>query len=484
MKARWPASAGRVVFGDGVRESAGVEVGGVLIRLWLFWIASPTEVGVCCFVRRGSPDPDSAVLMLSPIHEPSCLFLIVPLAGRDGSAALMSQPDVLKVLVVDDSAFMRRAIANMLKEDPGIEVVGTARDGKDAVAKVAELRPHVVTLDIEMPEMDGLEALRRIRELPLTPIPAVLMCSSLTTSGSREALKALTLGAADVIAKDASNYSANMDAMRDELISKVKAIGRRVLRFGGCRSATLGKSSPTSPAIAGRTSASAGGIAGSGEQQVFNTTPPVLDPAQFDVIVIGSSTGGPPALEKVLVTIAPQMPAPIIIAQHMPPVFTQSMSGRLHDQCAIHVMHGEHGMPLYPGTATVIPGGQHGRVRMQRGGKLFLDVGPEPTSAIYKPSVNELFSSAAATCGARTLGIMLTGMGEDGKTGAAAIKKAGGIIVAQDEATSVVWGMPRAVAIDGTAVAVLPIDRIAMLLNTLSGKRPSGNAGQIAGNAA
>jgi len=386
-------------------------------------------------------------------------------------------PDTLRVLVVDDSAFMRRAITNMLKEDPGIEVVGTARDGKDAVSKVAELRPHVITLDIEMPEMDGLEALRRIRELPLTPIPAVLMCSSLTTAGSREALKALNLGAADIIAKDASNYSANMDAMRDELVAKVKAIGKRVLRFGGCRSAVQAKSGMI-PTVSSNTAkpSSASRIAGPGEMQNFNTSSPALEPGRFDLIVIGSSTGGPPALEKILVTIAPQMQTPIVIAQHMPPVFTRSMASRLHDLCAIHVMHGEHGMPLYPGTATVIPGGQHGRVRMQRGGKLFLDIGPEPVSALYKPSVNELFASAATTTGARTLGVMLTGMGDDGKVGAAALKAAGGMIIAQDEATSVVWGMPRAVAVDGTAAAVLSLECIAALLAGLAGKKSASAA--------
>lgn len=337
----------------------------------------------------------------------------------------------MRVMVVDDSAFMRRAIGDMIEADPELEVVHRARNGKEAVEKALELAPDIITLDIEMPEMDGLTALRLIRVKAKEPKPAILMCSSLTTAGSHEALKALALGAADVIAKDHSTFSTNMDAMRDDLIAKIKAIGksrqRRALRL---RSPAPSASHDSLPPIS-------------------QLTPP----RGVSVVVVGSSTGGPPALEKLLASIPADLPVPIVVAQHMPALFTKSLAERLDSMSHLRVVQADQTMKLTPGVVHIIVGGQHGRITSALGGMLQLRITDQPADARYKPSVDELLSSAAESVRSRAIGVVLTGMGDDGALGAGKLKAAGSTVLAQDETTSVVYGMPRAVAESGAASA-------------------------------
>lgn len=351
---------------------------------------------------------------------------------------MASEP--VKILVVDDSAFMRTAISKALSADPSLHVVDTAVNGQEGLEKAKRLRPDLITLDIEMPVMNGLTCLERLRA-EISPPPAVLVCSSLTSAGSHEALRALRLGAADVLAKDHSTFSSNTEKLGAELIEKVRAVaaGRRArVELGSVK-------------IKGRIEAG----------HRFRT-------GQFDAVVIGSSTGGPPVLETILKALPAGFPMPIVIAQHMPALFTKSLAERLARECAIKVVHAEKSIPLGPGAAYVCAGGMHGRVRSLMG-RLTLEIGPEPKAAPYKPSVNELFASAAEATGARTLAIICTGMGEDGLAGARPLKAKGATILAQDLQSCVVYGMPKAVAQAGLADACLSPEQIGEITATLAG---------------
>jgi len=349
----------------------------------------------------------------------------------------------MRVLVVDDSAFMRRAITNMLESDSSIEVVDTARNGREGVEKVKSLKPDVITLDIEMPDMDGLTALRHIMSECPTP---VVMCSSLTSEGSHATLRALHLGAIDFVSKDASQVSLKIMDLQDDLIAKVKTAARSRIRKA--------RKSSVTPAVV---------------DQV-----PTLDPRRIDLVVIGSSTGGPPVVESLLKSVPADFCAPIVIAQHMPVLFTKSLAERLDERCAVSVFHAENRMMLVPGSAYILPGGQHGRVVRRLDRKLSLNVSEKPVEAVYKPSVNELMRSAAECCKDRALGIMLTGMGDDGCVGAERLVSAGGTLIAQNEETCVVYGMPKAVTQAGYASANLSPQRMALLLRPLRGLSRAG----------
>ena len=352
---------------------------------------------------------------------------------------------------------MRKAISEMIESDPALTVIGTARNGEDAVAKTKSLKPDFITLDIEMPIMDGLEALRIImRECPTK----VLMCSSLTTDGSREALRAMKIGACDFIAKDSSTVSASIKDMRDDLVAMIKAISG--VDMSG-RSDRAVDSTPT--------------LKGPGRSTATKPSPgvtrvsrriPLYKPGQFDLVVIGSSTGGPPVLETILTHLPADMSVPIIIAQHMPKLFTKSMAERLDSYSSLTAVHGESGMPLYPGTVYIGVGGRHVRIVKSSTGRMALEISDEPTEALYKPSVNELFASASKAVGSKCLGVMCTGMGNDGVLGAKPLKDAGGKLMAQNEATCVVYGMPMAVVEAGLADAALTPEQIAQALGRLA----------------
>ncbi len=344
----------------------------------------------------------------------------------------------MRVLVTDDSAFMRRAVCTMLDADPDIEVVGVAHNGKEAVELAKSLKPDVITLDIEMPVMDGLTALRHIMRTAPTQ---VLMLSSLTTEGSVASLQALKLGAADVLAKDQSQFSMNMSRLQTKLINIVKA---------------LAQSNPHRRPAGATVSPASDNV-------------PTFRAAQFDLVCIGSSTGGPPVLETILGALPATTRPPIIVAQHMPEVFTRSMAERLDKMCSLQVVHVENKEPVESGHIYLACGGKHLQVHKLGPGKLEAQIGSEPADAIYRPSVNALFSSAAKATAARTLGIVLTGIGADGLEGGRELHKAGGTILAQNQETCVVYGMPKSVAEAGITTASLAPTDISKALTSLAG---------------
>ncbi len=345
----------------------------------------------------------------------------------------MAQP--IRVLVVDDSAFMRTAVSGMLKKASDIEVAGTARNGVEAVAKAKALQPDVVTLDIEMPEMDGLTALPQIKRVSKA---AVIMLSSLTREGSEAALAAMRRGAEDVLAKDNSQVSVNIGDIERDLLEKVRVFGRRSQQ----KKHTAATHDTRVPRHLAK-----------------------LDLSDYDALAIGSSTGGPPVVERLICSLPSDFPLPVLLAQHMPEMFTRAMSERLDGLSALRVRHAQPGVPVKRGEAYIAPGGKHLRLRHLNGRNLRLEVSEKPTEALYKPSVNELFASAADAFGERTLAIMLTGMGDDGLIGSRELHAKGGTLLAQDEASCVVYGMPKAVTEAGIVAASLNPDQMIQLLN-------------------
>lgn len=351
----------------------------------------------------------------------------------------------IRVLVIDDSAFMRRAISEMLNDAPGVEVVATGRNGKEGVELAKQHKPDVVTLDIEMPEMDGLTALRHIKRSIETQ---VLMCSSLTTEGSQESLKALRMGAADVIAKDHSTFSTKMHEMRDDLLRRVRALGE-----------------PRRPKLS-----SSAGLASS--KSAAGPTPIRTGAFKVDrpkLVVIGSSTGGPPVLEDILTALPGPPSCPIVVAQHMPEVFTRTMTDRLDKLCSMPVELIEHGCAIRDGVVYIAPGGHHTAV-YAAGAAFKAGVSDEPASELFKPSANVLLGSAAQAAKAATVGIILTGIGKDGTDGAKAVRDAGGKVATQSEETCVVYGMPRSVDEAGLSDASMTPAQIGTSLSPICRK--------------
>ncbi|MEM1097331.1 MAG: chemotaxis-specific protein-glutamate methyltransferase CheB [Planctomycetota bacterium] len=346
----------------------------------------------------------------------------------------------MRVLIADDSAFMRQALASAIAETSGLEVVGRAKNGKEAVELAQQLKPDAVSLDIEMPEMDGLTALRHIMRACPTQ---VLMCSSLTTAGSVQSLQALRMGAADVIAKENGATLPGGVSFHQEYVRRLQALAE-----SNVESRKLTPNNQTNT-----------------RQKSEHWTAP--RPERLDLIAIGSSTGGPPVLETILAAVTPGLSIPIVVAQHMPNIFTQSMANRLNDVLKVPVVHGEHGSSLRPGQITICPGGEHAHVVRYAGNQLRIKTGPEPKTDLYYPSVDALFSSSAQATGARTLAMILTGIGEDGSKGAKAIRGAGGHMIAQDRKSCVVYGMPRSVSEAGLASAVMTPSQMSGVLGGL-----------------
>jgi two-component system, chemotaxis family, protein-glutamate methylesterase/glutaminase len=342
----------------------------------------------------------------------------------------------IRVMVVDDAVVVRRIVTDVLAADPDIEVVGTAPNGRLALAKLAQLTPDLITLDIEMPEMDGLETLVELRKThPRLP---VIMFSTLTERGASATLEALARGASDYVTKPANVGSVTLakERIRDELIPKIRALsGRVVLPPKPAAPAVV---RPASPVV----------------------TPRPALPQRMDVLVIGVSTGGPNALAELIPKLPEDFPIPVAIVQHMPPVFTKFLADRLASTSKLSVREGEEGGLLEPGVVWVAPGNYH-MVLRRDGDQVRIALNQAPPENSCRPAVDPLFRSAVELYGNRTLGLILTGMGQDGLIGAGAIRSAGGQLVAQDEATSVVWGMPGAVAGAGLADLILPLDRIA-----------------------
>jgi two-component system chemotaxis response regulator CheB len=337
-----------------------------------------------------------------------------------------------RILVVDDSALMRRLLARALEGQADFVVDGTATDGLAALAAIERRPPDLVTLDVEMPQLDGLATVERIRQRwPRLP---VIMCSTLTAGGAAVTLDALARGASDYIAKptSASSLDANLKAFGDELARKVRALLRlREPVLAGVAPA------PTPPA-----------------------TPPPRAARHVDtrprLLVIGASTGGPNALAEVLRHLPASLPVPVVIAQHMPPVFTRLLAERLDGICALPVREGTDGAELLPGEVWLAPGDYHMLVA-SRGGRVSLRLEQGPPVNFCRPAVDPLLQSAADCYGGDVLTVILTGMGRDGQQGCRQLYASGATIYAQDEASSVVWGMPGAVVQAGVAQRVLPL---------------------------
>jgi two-component system chemotaxis response regulator CheB len=328
-----------------------------------------------------------------------------------------------RILITDDSAFMRSAIRKLVQTADDMEVVASARNGIEAIELAKKHQPHIITLDIEMPEMDGLTALPQLRRVCKATI---LMISSLTQAGSHATLTAMRLGAADFITKDQSQISLDTDSIESQLLVKIRHLARANRRSDRDAAAAP----PSKP---------------SGD---------VL-PRSTRLISIASSTGGPPVLEQLVEALPAGLSCPVVIAQHMPAVFTQAMAERLDKIGSVTVEHGRHGQRLEPGHVYVAPGAMHSRVRSGVGRGMWLEVSEKPEDLLYRPSADELLRSSAEVCGDALLGIVLTGMGEDGLLGARVLRDRGGRLIAQDHASCVVYGMPKAVVQAGLVDAVL-----------------------------
>jgi two-component system chemotaxis response regulator CheB len=343
---------------------------------------------------------------------------------------------MVKVLIVDDSAFMRNALSNMLSSDHEIKIIGTARDGLEAIEKVESLNPDIVTMDVEMPRMDGIAALKHIMER--NPVP-VIMVSSLTMEGAKVTLDALDLGAVDFIPKNLSDLSINIVKIREILIDKIKNLARKGIVKKRIRPATAPRPIEIPKSMPVRTTSE----------------------RRINVVAIGTSTGGPKALQDIIPKLPKDFPVPILIAQHMPPNFTGPFAERLNQLSQIEVREANEGDVLKPGLALVAPGRGHMRVKRPRGLETVIAVSENKEDFIYRPSVDALMSSVAEFFPGRSLGVILTGMGNDGLRGLSDLKKSGGRIFAQNEETCVVYGMPKAVVDAGIADKVLPIEEMA-----------------------
>lgn len=341
---------------------------------------------------------------------------------------------MIRVLVVDDSLFMRKALCKMLDGDPDIRVVGQARDGIECLAKIQELDPDLVTLDVEMPRMGGVETLSRI--MAEWPRP-VLMVSSATSDGAEDTLRALELGALDFVQKHIGGSVLDIVHIEQVLRAKVKALAGR--KHGKVKGVPTRAQPPSARAEArGRTLADGG----------------------VRYIAVGASTGGPPALQKLFSGFSPHFPASVVLVQHMPKAFTGPFAKRLSQAGPLEVKEAETGDHLEAGRGFVAPGGSHLVVRREGAG-LVLQVTDRPLDTLHRPSVDVLFQSFAEAAARETLGVVLTGMGVDGLEGAKALKARGGSVIAQSAESCVVYGMPRAVVDAGLADRVLPMEQIA-----------------------
>ena len=365
----------------------------------------------------------------------------------------------IKVLVVDDSSFFRRRVSEIINSEARLEVIDVAVNGKEAVEKAKKLRPDVITMDIEMPVMDGITAVREIMAASPTPI---LMFSSLTHDGARATLDALDAGALDFLPKKFEDIARNRD-------DAVALLQQRVIQIAAKRA--FMRRTPVAPRATAAASASSASTASSLRQTTSAATPaakPVVASTakfrasgkKYQLTAIGTSTGGPVALQKILTRIPAHYPHPIVLVQHMPATFTAAFASRLNTLCKIEVREAQDGDVLKPGVAYLAPGGKQMMID-GRAGSARLRIIDGGDRMNYKPCVDVTFGSAAKIYGDKVLSMILTGMGADGREGSRMLKTAGSTIWAQDEDSCVVYGMPQAVAKAGISTEDLPLDRIA-----------------------
>ncbi len=342
----------------------------------------------------------------------------------------------VRVLVVDDSTVIRRLLTDALSSDPSVEVAATAANGRIALAKIPQINPDVITLDMEMPEMDGIATLVELRKLyPKLP---VIMFSTLTQRGAEATLDALAKGANDYVTKPANvgSVTAALQNVRNDLVPKIKAF----CPWTTASAPTIVRR-PAEPGIAAKRAT-------------------ITRNSRIDCVAIGVSTGGPNALQAVMTRLPKDLPVPIVIVQHMPPIFTKHLADRLHQLSALNVFEGVRGDTLSAGGVWIAPGDHHMIVRRE-GAAVRIDTHQQPPENSCRPAVDVLFRSVAEVYGPNTLAVVLTGMGQDGARGCEVIRDAGGRVIAQDEKSSVVWGMPGTVVQSGLADKVVALDQIA-----------------------
>jgi two-component system chemotaxis response regulator CheB len=347
----------------------------------------------------------------------------------------------IRVLVVDDAVVMRKLISEALSRDVEIEVVGVAANGRIALQKVPQLNPDLITLDIEMPEMDGLETLRELRQAhPKLP---VIMFSTLTTRAATATLDALSLGAVDYVAKPANVGSVTecIDRLQGDLVAKIKVHCRHLFRQTPPPSAIVPQVSLAAPA------------------RVASRVPGGL-PGLPEVVCIATSTGGPNALAELFRGFPGGFHLPLLIVQHMPPLFTAMLAERLNKLGSVKFYEGAEGQTVQPGQAYIAPGGKHMEIR-RSAARVVLHLQEEAPENSCRPAADVLFRSAVSVYGGNILGVVMTGMGQDGLRGCEMIRERGGHVVVQDEPSSVVWGMPGSVAQAGFADKIVPLDQIA-----------------------
>jgi two-component system chemotaxis response regulator CheB len=348
-----------------------------------------------------------------------------------------------RVLIVDDSAVMRSLLRSVVSADARLEVAGTAANGADALEAVARLRPDVMLLDVEMPVLDGLETLRRLQTRGIR-LP-VIMCSAVTQRGARVTIEALAGGASDYVAKPAQQASREqaLARLRAELVPKIHALTSK--QRAEARTASL---LPRAP------------------QCALAETPAI--------VAIGVSTGGPAALERVLPGLPSSFPLPIVVVQHMPDLFTRLLAERLDRGCRLRVREATEGAPVRAGEVVIARGDWHLELLPAAAGAVVQHLTKAPPENHCRPSADVLFRSCRALHGARVLAVVLTGMGSDGLAGCRALREAGATVLAQDEATSAVWGMPGAVAQAGLAHRIVPLGEMAAEILRLAGTKSSG----------
>lgn len=342
----------------------------------------------------------------------------------------------VKVLIVDDSAFFRRRLTEIINADPRLEVIASAADGMEAVEQVSRYRPDAVTMDLEMPVLDGIGAIKKIMRRCPTP---VLMLSTWTTDGAKATLDALDAGAMDFLPKRFEELAQDKSSARQKLCDRIFFLATH---SQSNKQTTIVKATDLPSAV------------------------PPIDKKKIELVVIGTSTGGPVALQKVLFQLPANFPFPIILLQHMPATFTPSFAERLNSQCDIQVKEAQQNDVLRPGFAYLAPGGQQLLLKGRRG-QLYLQVDPGSEDATYKPCIDVTLESVARICPAQTLTIILTGMGADGCEGAIKIHQKGATIWAQDQQSSTIYGMPMAVAKAGVADKILSLTEIGKRLTVL-----------------
>ncbi len=346
-------------------------------------------------------------------------------------------------VVVDDSAFMRKSISIMLESDPDIKVIGQAKDGEEGYNLVKSLKPDIVTLDIEMPKMDGLTALKKImKDCPTS----VLMLSSLTTEGAEVTLKALEYGAVDFIPKELSYINVNIIKIKEDLINKIKEIVKqRAVRDRLRRIQRLNQKISSEP--------------------INIATAESLPQIGYTAIGLGISTGGPFSLQKLIPKLSKKIHIPVFIVQHMPPKFTKSLAERLNGLSELEVKEAEDSETVRGGVVYIAPGGSHMTVLRNSTGNVEIKISQEPATTLHRPSVDVMLESVVDVFGKYTLGIIMTGMGKDGLEGIKKLKNLGGYCLAQDESSCVVYGMPKSVVDAGLADVVAPLETISEIIN-------------------